>query len=137
MEPTDFRRVEPALNPALHSAYFLPDRAQIRNPRHLQALTASLSLQGASLRPGQAVVGFEVEGERIVAVRTSDERLPCGCVVVAAGPWSGALLEGAGVHAPTPPGSTDFTRRHKRGRNQTADPPNQPKTTVCMLDINE
>ena len=42
-----------------------------------------------------------------------------------------------GPRRPTPPGSTDFTRRHKRGRNQTADPPNQPKTTVCMLDINE
>lgn len=42
-----------------------------------------------------------------------------------------------GPRKPAPPGSTDFTRRHKRGMNQTADPPNQPKTTVCMLDINE
>jgi hypothetical protein len=24
-----------------------------------------------------------------------------------------------------------------RGMNQTADPPNQPKTTVCILDINK
>jgi hypothetical protein len=36
-----------------------------------------------------------------------------------------------------PPGSADFTRRQKRGSNQTVDPPNQPKTAVCMLDINE
>ena len=42
-----------------------------------------------------------------------------------------------GPRKPAPPGSTDFTRRQKRGMNQTADPPNQPKTTVCILDINE
>ncbi len=29
--------------------------------------------------------------------------LPCGTVVVAAGAWSGPLLETIGVHAPTPP----------------------------------
>jgi hypothetical protein len=27
--------------------------------------------------------------------------------------------------------------RQMRGMNQTADPPNQPKTTVCILDIDE
>jgi hypothetical protein len=42
-----------------------------------------------------------------------------------------------GPRKPAPPGSTDFTRRHKRGMNQTADPPNQPKTTVCIPDIYE
>jgi glycine oxidase len=103
MEPADFGRVEPALSPELQAAYFLPDRAQIRNPRHLQALVASLSLHGATLRPGQAAVGFDVAGERIVAVHTSEGRIPCGCVVVAAGPWSGALLHEVGVEAPTPP----------------------------------
>jgi hypothetical protein len=30
-----------------------------------------------------------------------------------------------------------LTSRHMRGMNQTADPPNQPKTTVCILDINK
>ena len=29
--------------------------------------------------------------------------IPCGTVVVAAGAWSGRLLEHLGVHAPTPP----------------------------------
>jgi glycine oxidase len=103
MEPADFGRVEPALNPALLAAYFLPDRAQIRNPRHLQALERALLSAGVRLRPGQGATGFDVAGDRIVAVRTDAERLACGTVVVAAGPWSAALLEGAGVHAPTPP----------------------------------
>jgi glycine oxidase len=103
MAPGDFVRVEPVLNPALRVVYFLPDRAQIRNPRHLRALLRSATLRGVTLRPDQAVVGFEVEGGRVIAVRTATGRIPCGCVVVAAGPWSAALLEGLGIHAPTPP----------------------------------
>jgi glycine oxidase len=103
MHPGDFRRVEPALNPELRVAYFLPDRAQIRNPRHLQALERAVAARGATMRPHQAVLGFELERGKVVAVRTAEERLSCGCVVVAAGPWSSALLEGAGVRAPTPP----------------------------------
>ena len=39
----------------------------------------------------------------MTAVRTSVGDLPCGTVVVAAGAWSGQLLEPIGVHAPTPP----------------------------------
>jgi glycine oxidase len=109
MLPADFSRVEPALNPALRVGYYLPDRSQIRNPWHLQALVRAATLRGVTLQPHQAVVGFEVEVEgtgaprRIRAVRTVQGRLPCGCVVVAAGPWSAALLEGVGVQAPTPP----------------------------------
>jgi glycine oxidase len=91
------------LNPDLRVAYFLPDRAQIRNPRMLQALVRAATLRGATLLPHQAVLGFEVEGDRVRAVKTIEGRRPCGCAVVAAGPWSAALLEGVGVHAPTPP----------------------------------
>jgi glycine oxidase len=103
MAPGDFARVEPALNPALRVAYYLPDRAQIRNPRHLEALVRATTARGVSLRPHLAVVGFEVEGDRVTALRTIHGRVACGCVVVAAGPWSAALLEGVGVRAPTPP----------------------------------
>jgi glycine oxidase len=103
MEPRDFDRVEPALNPDLRVAYFLPDRAQIRNPRHVRALAEAASALGARLRPGLAAEGFEVRAGRITAVRTAEGSLPCGAVVVAAGPWSAALLEGLGLTVPTPP----------------------------------
>jgi glycine oxidase len=103
LAPGDFGRVEPALSPALRVAYFLPDRAQIRNPRHLRALAEASSKRGAALRPGLSARGFEVRDGRVVAVRTDEGDLPCGCVVVAAGAWSAGLLESVGVHATTPP----------------------------------
>ena len=70
LAPGDFSRVEPALNPTLRAAYFLPDRAQIRNPRHLRALIAAAAARGAVLRPGQAVVGFDHARGSVTAVRT-------------------------------------------------------------------
>ncbi len=38
-----------------------------------------------------------------------------------------------GPARPLPPGSIALTSRQKRGMNQTAEKPNQPRTTVCML----
>ena len=99
----DFARVEPALNPELRSVYFLPDRAQIRNPRLLRALMQAAVRRGARLEPIEAPRGSPstAAGSRRCA-RVRGE-IPCGLVVVAAGAWSGGLLEPAGVHAPTPP----------------------------------
>jgi glycine oxidase len=103
LEPRDFSRVEPALNPALRVAYFLPDRAQIRNPWHLRALIAACKRSGVQTYPKWPVVGFETRGTRIVGVRTAAETLPCQTAIVAAGPWSESLLRGLDLSVPTPP----------------------------------
>lgn len=103
LAPGDFIRVEPALNPTLRVVYYLPDRAQIRNPWHLEALVAALKARGAILRPNQAALGFETEAGRVTAVDTEHGRIPCGQVIVTAGAWSAGLLETLGILAPTPP----------------------------------
>ena len=99
----DFGRIEPALSRDLVLAYLLPDRAQIRNPRHLKALLASLSRRGVGLEPHRSVVGFDRVGDRITAFRTETETIACSQVVIAAGAWSGGLLAGLGIDLPTPP----------------------------------
>ena len=101
--PGDYARVEPALNPELKAVYYLPDRAQVRNPRLLQALMAAVSRRGGRLKPWHEVEGFEAHNGRVTAVRTAAGDLPCGMVVMAAGAWSGPLLETIGVRATTPP----------------------------------
>jgi glycine oxidase len=101
--PGDYARVEPALNPELRSVYYLPDRAQVRNPRLLRALMEAVVGRNGDLGPHRGVEGFTLDGGRITAVRTHEGDIPCGLVIVAAGAWSGGLLEPAGVRAPTPP----------------------------------
>lgn len=103
LAPGDFARVEPALDPALRTVYFLPDRAQVRNPWHLRALAAAVTARGGAVMPDRGVEGFLTRGDRVVGVRTAAGEVEADAVVVAAGAWSGDLLAGLGVRAPTPP----------------------------------
>ncbi len=103
LAPGDFERVEPALNPELRLVYYLPDRAQIRNPRHLQALAAAFARRGGKVKPWHPVESFVTHGDRIAEVRTPSGAFQADHVVMAAGAWSGGLLDGLGVRAPTPP----------------------------------
>src|SRR5690606_12087962 len=103
LDPAAVRGIEPELTDQIRSAYLVPERAQIRNPRHMKALEFACGARGVRLRPGLAVEGIEAVGEIAVAVRTAEGPLPCGGLVVAAGPWSGGLLAGIGVEIPTPP----------------------------------
>jgi glycine oxidase len=103
LAPADFTRVEPALSHGLCSAYFLPDRAQVRNPRLLRALSEAVARRGGRLKPWHSVESFEIRNGRAIAVNTSEGSFSCARLVVAAGAWSGRLLGQFGLHAPTPP----------------------------------
>jgi glycine oxidase len=103
LAPQDFLQIEPALNPEIRQVYFLPDRAQIRNPWHLRALSAASSSRGVRLLPWHAIDRFETRGDRVIKIRTSSGDISCGWVIVAAGAWSGRLLGELGIFAPTPP----------------------------------
>ena len=103
LAPSDIPRVEPELSPLARAVYFLPDRAQVRNPRLLRALITAIGRSGGRLEPWRGVTGFVVHEGRVAALRTTAGDLACGTVVVAAGAWSGQLLEPIGIHAPTPP----------------------------------
>ena len=103
LEPKEFSRVEPALGPRVKLAYFLPDRAQIRNPRHLRALGEASQIRGATLLPQTAVESLILEGSRVTGVRTASGNFSCGQLIVAAGAWSESLLKTIGEELPTPP----------------------------------
>jgi glycine oxidase len=87
-------KLEPALaEPTAHNIY-LPDVAQVRNPRFLKALQSYLRLHGASMLTESEVTEIEVGGDRVRAVKTKDgRRLEADIVVIANGAWSGRLLQ--------------------------------------------
>jgi glycine oxidase len=82
----------PELSPAVQRAYYLPEMAQVRNPRHLKALQAACTACGVSLRPGCAVHRLVGNGSRITSVDTDQGRFSAGCYLLAAGAWSESLL---------------------------------------------
>ncbi len=63
-------------------------------------LLARARTLGASYRPGVAVTGLRRAGARVVGVETAEGPVAADVVVVAAGPWTPALLAGAGLEVP-------------------------------------
>jgi glycine oxidase len=97
VEASALRRLEPALAIGLQQqAYYLPDMAQVRNPRHLKALLAGCQAVGVVLRPGCPVNGFISKGARILSIQCGPGPIPAGRFLIAAGAWSESLLEPLG-----------------------------------------
>lgn len=99
---------EPALAKGLAGeasrfAWWLPDEAQVRNPRHLKALALACSRRGVEVSSGVAVEGFEVSGSRVTRVITASRKLAAGQVCVTAGPWSRSLVSCLNVEVPVRP----------------------------------
>jgi glycine oxidase len=96
MDNKALHNLEPALSPHVKHADFLPEMAQLRNPRHLKALLAGCESYHVQMRAGCPVHGFERQGERITAVRTGMGPLAADRFLIAAGAWSDGLLEQVG-----------------------------------------
>jgi glycine oxidase len=96
LDEAEVRRIEPNLASGLGQALYLPDMAQVRNPRHIKALIAACHIRGVELSPGCAAHGLMIEGNRVLGVKTSAGVLHAGKVVLAAGAWTDPLLEPLG-----------------------------------------
>ncbi|HEV3236052.1 MAG TPA: glycine oxidase ThiO [Gemmataceae bacterium] len=95
---SQLQEVEPALAASVKPAYFLPDMAQVRNPRHLKALMAWCEGRVA-LMPRCAVQELERRRNQIVAVITDKGRLEAKQFLIAAGAWTEGLLAQVGMKA--------------------------------------
>lgn len=85
--------LEPGLaTAAVNGGLWLPEVAQVRNPRLLKALARSLARRGVIIKTHTEVVGLLEGGGGVLGVRTRDETLHADKVVVTAGAWTASLL---------------------------------------------
>ncbi|WP_296639274.1 FAD-dependent oxidoreductase [Thiobacillus sp. 65-1402] len=73
---------------------WLPDVAQVRNPRLVAALRAAVLRLGGKIREECPITGVLTQGGRVTAVRTKTDTFPADSVVLATGAWSGLGLAG-------------------------------------------
>lgn len=86
------RLVEPAL-PHGGPALWLPDVAQVRNPRLLRALRGALEKRGVEICEGVEVQALRLAGANVSAVTSRDgATYNGGQVVAAAGAWTAGML---------------------------------------------
>ncbi len=93
-----------ALGAGFERAIYMSGVANVRNPRLVKALRAALQrLPNVTLREHSPVAQFVRDGSRIVGVRTAEGELLAEQVVVAAGAWSGELLQSLEMSLPVEP----------------------------------
>lgn len=78
--------------PHLIDGIWLPEVAQVRNPRLARLLESAARALGVQILSQTAVTGFDVRQGRLHAVETVNGRIACGNAVVCAGAWSQDLL---------------------------------------------
>jgi len=96
------------LNPAIHDRQviggtFCATDGFIRPQSILKGYLEGALSMGVDLRWDTRILGAERSGEGITALVTDRGTLPCGMVVVAAGPWSGEIGRSLGLSIPVTP----------------------------------
>lgn len=99
---------EPGLASGSERALYMPAVANIRNPRLVRALAASLQSHPAvEIREQAEILRFETRGDRMTAVwlrqHNQELRLQADAFVLAAGAWTGQLLDTLGLKLPVVP----------------------------------
>lgn len=94
-DPTDY---EPLIAPGLAGGMFYPQDLQVQ-----PMLATARLLRGIPVHYGQTVTRIELAHGRVAAVHTSEQRIPTGTVVNAAGVWGGEVAALAGVSLPIEP----------------------------------
>jgi glycine oxidase len=74
-------------------ALYLPDVAQVRNPRLVKSLRAAVLASGVQLVEHAAVTDFQVKNQRITSVSTTQGAFIADTFVTCAGAWSQAMLD--------------------------------------------
>lgn len=83
--------IQPGLAGVSGTGWWMPQVAQIRNPRLVRALRAALSIQGIRLLEGAVVERLDLSAGRAQGVRVEGRAMSADAVILAAGAWSGGL----------------------------------------------
>lgn len=89
--PEDLPQIEPRLAPQPGANVWMPEVAQIRNPRLVKALRAALEGR-VTFEEGCEIRELIVEGGRVTGARSATRRFTAPATLVCAGAWSRHLL---------------------------------------------
>ncbi len=81
------------LHTSLQQALWLPEIAQIRNPRLLQSLKAYLLQLGVVFMENTQISGIDIHKGRISKLHTSEQTLAVNQLVICTGAWTAGFLQ--------------------------------------------
>lgn len=99
----DLCKLEPAVTKAATRAIYLPEDHQVDNRLLMEALGLAIRRAGVEVIEGEEVTSLIVTENRVKGLACGDKQIHTGTVLIAAGSWSGRLLEPVGLIARTIP----------------------------------
>jgi glycine/D-amino acid oxidase-like deaminating enzyme len=105
LSAADVAAVMPVVDPSkVTGGVFIPEGAQLETHRLVAALVAEAEAGGVSIRTGRLAVDVRREGGAVSGVVLADgDVIAADRVIVAAGAWSGRLLDRLGLDVPLRP----------------------------------
>lgn len=104
LDRTGVDEVTPHLPASVKGGVYYHGDALLEPTRLIQVLARQIEQQGADLRQGVAVTGFECQDNTVRLVQTTEGSIAPEDVVLAAGAWSGPLGRELGLRVPVEPG---------------------------------
>ena len=103
LNTTQINELSPLIAP-FNDALWLPQVANVRNPRLLQALTKALSLLGViHITEAEVCTLHHTQGQLISVQTTTQQEYQADMFVLATGAWSGGILEKLNIQIPVKP----------------------------------
>lgn len=103
LDAAEVRGLEPEIGGQVIGALYTPGEGHVNPARLTEALASAAVRRGARLLEGCAVEGFEVDGDRVTAVRHSDGVLRADQIVFAGGAWANLWEQRLGAPMPVFP----------------------------------
>lgn len=105
LSASDIAAIEPHVQRQAHQeGIYLPQVSNVRNPRLLKAILASLAKEkNVTLLTNNEVIDFVTSGDKVTAVVTKDAKYHAQTVVVTCGAWTSQLLKQLNYHFPIKP----------------------------------
>ena len=97
------RDLEPGLAPDVVGAGWFPEDHHVNNSAATQALASAAMRLGGQVRTDCGVTDLAGEGQRVTGVRTKDERVSTGTVILCAGAWMQEFEKAARIPIPIVP----------------------------------
>jgi len=94
LPPDELAQCEPALAHPRTTAIWLPEVAQVRNPRVAKSLRKDIEQRGVEIHENEAVLEIITSGAKVTGVRTAQGRYCAEKIAVCAGAWSAKVLAG-------------------------------------------
>ncbi len=104
LSPAEVKKMWPLLEVGdLVGASFLPTDGQANPTDITQSLAKGARMHGAKIVEGVTVTGFVMDGDRIIAVKTTDGDVLCETVVNCGGQWARQIGAMVGINVPLQP----------------------------------